>query len=190
MSSRVRYPGLLALVFSCLAPSAAHADPVTARAPQPRAAFVTSQDALTLAGAELALATVRAKSQGLHVGAAVAVVDAGGNLVALERADGTFAAGAMVSFGKARTAALFRKPTAFFEDTIRQGRTPMVALSDFTPLQGGVPIIVKGVLLGAIGVSGASSAAQDEELAIAGANAVLSALGAEPFTAGIAAQSR
>ena len=180
----------IALALSAVSPTFAHAEPSAPRATEPRAAFVSSHDTLTLAGAELALAAVRAKALGLSVGAAVALVDAGGNLIALERADGTFAAGAMVSFGKARTAALFRKPTSFFEDTIRQGRTPMVALSDFTPLQGGVPIIVRGVLIGAIGVSGASSAAQDELLAITGANALLGALGEQPLTVGAVTPAR
>src|SRR3954452_8656348 len=84
----------------------------------------------------------------------------------------TVAAGANISIGKARTAVLFNKPTRFFEEIIKNGRTPMVALNDFTPLQGGVPIVVDGHTVGGIGVSGAASAAQDEELAIAGASAL------------------
>jgi glc operon protein GlcG len=94
--------------------------------------------------------------------------------MALERLDGTFAAGANISIGKARTSAIFKRPTSAFEDIIKNGRTAMVALSDFTPLQGGVPIIVDGQVIGAVGVSGAASAKQDEELAIAGANALTS----------------
>src|SRR5215216_6674234 len=93
--------------------------------------------------------------------------------MALERLDGTFAAGANISIGKARTAVLFKRPTKAFEDIIKNGRTAMVALPDslFTPLQGGVPISVDGQIVGGVGVSGASSAQQDEELALAGANA-------------------
>ncbi|MEP7365295.1 MAG: heme-binding protein [Acidobacteriota bacterium] len=102
----------------------------------------------------------------------IAVVDDGGNLMAVERIDGTFSAGANISIGKARTAALFKKPTKFFEDVVGKGRTSMVALNDFTPLQGGVPITIDGQIVGAVGVSGASSAAQDEELALAGAAAL------------------
>lgn len=102
-------------------------------------------------------------------GGVIAVVDDGGNLVALERLDGTFTAGANISVGKAKTAVMFKRPTKFFEDIIKNGRTAMVALPDFTPLQGGVPIMVGGQLVGGVGVSGAASAAQDEELAIAGA---------------------
>jgi glc operon protein GlcG len=103
------------------------------------------------------------------------VVDEGGNLVAVERLDNTFAAGANISIGKARTAALFKRPTKFFEDVINKGRTAMATLPDFTPLQGGIPIIVDGQVVGAVGVSGAASAQQDEELAIAGANALATA---------------
>lgn len=105
-------------------------------------------------------------------GGVIAVVDDGGNLMALERLDGTFAAGANISIGKARTAVLFKRPTKVFEDIIKNGRTAMVALPDayFTPLQGGVPITIDGQIVGGVGVSGAASAQQDEELAIAGAN--------------------
>jgi glc operon protein GlcG len=100
------------------------------------------------------------------------VVDEGGNLIAAERLDNTFAAGANISIGKARTAALFKRPTKAFEEIINKGRTAMATLPDFTPLQGGVPIIVNGQIVGAIGVSGAASAQQDEEIAVAGANAL------------------
>src|SRR5260370_11459882 len=93
--------------------------------------------------------------------------------MALERLDGTLAAGANISIGKARTAVLFQKPTKVFEDIINKGRTAMAALPDsfFTPLQGGIPVVLEGQIIGGVGVSGASSAAQDEELAIAGAEA-------------------
>jgi uncharacterized protein GlcG (DUF336 family) len=128
---------------------------------------------LTLEGAKkvIAAAVAEAKSKNAP-GGAIAVVDEGGNLVAVERLDNTFAAGANISIGKARTAVLFKRPTKFFEDVINKGRTAMTALNDFTPLQGGIPIIIDGQIIGAVGVSGAASAQQDEELAIAGANAL------------------
>ncbi len=100
-------------------------------------------------------------------------------MVALERLDGTFTAGANVSIGKARTAALFKQRTRVFEELINNGRTAMTALPDFTPLIGGIPIVVEGRLVGAIGVSGAASVQQDEELALAGAAALTG--GAEPL---------
>ncbi len=129
---------------------------------------------LTLDGAERVIAAAKAKAQEVKSpGGVIAVVDAGGNLMALARLDGTFAAGANISIGKARTAVLFQKPTKVFEDIINKGRTAMTALPDsfFTPLQGGIPVVLDGQIIGGVGVSGASSAAQDEELAIAGAEA-------------------
>jgi glc operon protein GlcG len=128
---------------------------------------------LTLAGARTVIAAAVAEAKSKQApGGAIAVVDEGGHLIAVERLDNTFAAGANISIGKARTAVLFKRPTKFFEDTINKGRTAMTTLGDFTPLQGGIPIIVDGEVVGGVGVSGAASAQQDEEIAIAGANAV------------------
>src|SRR5437762_3375063 len=130
---------------------------------------------LTLKGAESVIAAAKAEAQKLQApGGVIAVVDDGGNLMALERLDGTFAAGANISIGKARTAVLFKKPTRFFEELINsngKGRTVMTALDNFTPLIGGIPITVDGQIVGGVGVSGAASADQDEKLAIAGSNA-------------------
>ena len=140
-------------------------------------AQVADKKTLTLDGAERVIAAAKTEAARLKApGGVIAVVDAGGNLMALERLDGTFAAGANISIGKARTAVLFQKPTKVFEDIINKGRTAMAALPDsfFTPLQGGIPVIVDGQIVGGVGVSGASSAAQDEELAIAGAEAAKS----------------
>lgn len=127
---------------------------------------------LTLDGARKVIAAAQVEARKNNTTGVIAVVDDGGNLMALERIDGTFAAGALISVGKARTAVLFKKPTKFFEDIIKSGRTPMIALKDFTPLQGGVPITVEGQTVGGVGVSGAASAQQDEELALAGAAAL------------------
>jgi glc operon protein GlcG len=78
-----------------------------------------------------------------------------------------------ISIGKAKTAALFKKPTKDFEDIINKGRFAMTALPpEFTPLQGGVPIKLGDQITRAIGVSGAKSAPQDEEVAYAGARAL------------------
>ena len=137
-------------------------------------AQVAEKKVLTLDGANKVIAASIAYARKNNApGSVIAVVDDGGNLMALERLDGTFAAGANISIGKARTAALFKRPTKTFEDIIKNGRTAMVALPDtlFTPLQGGVPITVEGQIVGGVGVSGAASAQQDEEVAIAGASA-------------------
>ena len=128
---------------------------------------------LSLEGARKVIAAARVEASSKNApGGVIAVVDSGGNLMALERLDGTFAAGANISIGKARTAALFRRPTRVFEELINKGRTAMTALGDFTPLQGGVPITVDGKIVGAVGVSGAASAQQDDDLAVAGAAAL------------------
>lgn len=136
-------------------------------------AQTVDKKALTLDGAKKVIAgAVTYAKKNNAPGGVIAVVDEGGNLMALERLDGTFAAGANISIGKARTAVLFKRPTKAFEDIIKNGRTAMVALPDafFTPLQGGVPITIDGQIVGGVGVSGAASAQQDEELALAGAN--------------------
>src|SRR2546428_7592936 len=135
-------------------------------------AQVAEKRTLTLAGAEKVLAAALSEARRLKTTGAIAVVDDGGNLLALSRIDGTFAAAGRISAGKARTAALFKKPTRAFEEIIGKGRTAMIALEDFTPLEGGIPLTVDGQIVGAVGVSGAASAQQDEELAVAAAAAL------------------
>ena len=135
---------------------------------------VTTKHTLTLDGAKKVAdaAVAYAKANGAP-GSAIAVVDDGGHLLYFVRLDGTFAASPNISIGKAKTAALFKKPTSDFENIVNKGRFAMTALPpDFTPLQGGVPIKHGDHIVGAIGVSGAKSAAQDEEVAKAGAAAV------------------
>ena len=127
---------------------------------------------MDLATAKKAVAAAASEAVNRQAGGAIAVVDAGGQLVYFERLDNTFPAGPMVSYGKARTAALFQKPTKVFEEAVKGGRVGFLAAPDMTPLQGGIPIVVDGRVIGAIGVSGAHSAQEDEELAIAGAAAV------------------
>lgn len=136
---------------------------------------VASKPVLTLEGAKLAGEAAARYAKNNDAAPSIAVVDDGGHLLYFTRSETGFAAGANVSIGKARTAAIFKKPTKDFEDTINKGRFTMTALSDFTPLQGGVPIVREGQVIGAIGVSGAKSAQQDEDVAKAGATAVADA---------------
>lgn len=149
-------------------------------------AQTTEKKTLNLEGARRVIAAAMDYAKKNNApGGVIAVVDDGGNLMALERIDGTFSAGANISVGKAKTAVMFKRPTKFFEDVIKNGRTAMVALPDFTPLQGGVPIMLDGQLVGGVGVSGAASAQQDEEIAIAGANAfanIMNAANNSPVT--------
>jgi glc operon protein GlcG len=129
-----------------------------------------SAQTLTLARAKQIAATAAAEAQRLSApGGAIAIADAGGHLLYLERLDGTFPAASTVSTEKARTAAIFQKPTSDFEDAIKAGRNALLGVSVMTPLQGGVPIRIGGAVVGAIGVSGAASAQQDNEIANAAA---------------------
>jgi glc operon protein GlcG len=104
------------------------------------------------------------------VGVVIAVVDDGGHLIVLHRMDDTQVASVNVGIGKARTAAIYRRPSRDFEEQIRGGRVAALALADSTPLQGGIPIKLDGKVIGAIGVSG-DTPQVDEAIAIAGAAA-------------------
>lgn len=134
-------------------------------------ADVPTKPYLTLAAAERVMQAAVAEARDLKAPGSIAIVDDGGHLVLLQRLDNTMPATPPVATGKARTAAIFKTPTAKFETIIRDGRTPMLNIEGFTPMRGGVPIVVDGVVIGAIGVSGAASAVQDEEIALAGAAA-------------------
>ena len=100
-------------------------------------------------------------------GASIAIVDAGGAVIYLVRLDNTFPKAAEVSIEKAKTAAAFKMETKNFEDKLNGGRTALATVGPVM-LQGGVPIIYKGEVIGAIGVSGSKSADQDTEIAKAG----------------------
>ena len=138
----------------------------------PAAAQVTqTKSILTLDGAKTVAAAASAEAKKGNEGASIAIVDDGGNLMYLERIQPTFPMGATISIEKARTAALFQKPTKILEDAIVGGRTPLLNAWS-APLNGGEPIVVGGQVVGAIGVSGASSAARDAVIALAGTAAL------------------
>lgn len=102
---------------------------------------------------------------------AIAIVDNHGTLVYYQMLDDTQYGSAFISVEKAKTAALFRRTSKAFEDNVAGGRNAILGLPGVTPVEGGVPIIVGGKQIGAIGVSGASSA-QDGQVAKAGADVV------------------
>ncbi len=101
----------------------------------------------------------------------IVVVDDAGNVIELSRMDAAQVASVNVGIGKARTAAIYRRPSRVFEEQIKDGRVAALALADATPLQGGVPILIDGKVVGAVGVSG-DSPQVDEEIALAGAAAI------------------
>jgi glc operon protein GlcG len=123
---------------------------------------------LTLDAAKKIAAAAEGEAKRQKARVVIAVVDDGGNLILLERLDDTQVASVEVGIGKARTAAIFRRPSKEFEDQIRTGRVAALALPGATPLQGGVPITFQGRVIGAIGVSG-ETPSQDEEIAKVGA---------------------
>ena len=128
---------------------------------------------LGLAKRLVAAAEAEAKKRGATV--VLAVVDDGGQLILLERLDDTQVASVEVAIGKARKAAIFRRPSKEFEDQVKNGRVAALALPGATPLQGGIPISVEGKVTGAIGASG-NSPQEDEEIALAGANLTAAAV--------------
>ncbi len=134
-------------------------------------AQVTDRKILTLEGARKAAAAAEAEAKRRGLPVVITVVDEAGELLYLERLDNAQIGSIRVGIGKARTAAHFRRPTKFFEDQIKSGRIVTLALADFTPLEGGVPILVGGTFVGAIGVSG-DSPQVDAEIAMAGAAAI------------------
>ena len=131
-------------------------------------AQLVEKTALTLDGAKkiAAVAEDKAKAEGARV--VIAVVDEGGSLLLLERLDDTQVASVNVGIDKARTAAIYRRPSKVFEDQVKNGRVSALALHGAVALQGGVPIVVGGKVIGAIGVSG-ETPQQDEDIAMAGA---------------------
>ncbi len=128
--------------------------------------------ALTYEGARAAAEAANAVAAERGVEPVIAVVDAGGDLIYLLRPDGAQVASANVSIDKARTAAIYRRPSKDFEDQASSGRASALHLARAVPLQGGMPILHDGEVAGAIGVSGASSADEDQELSVIGSQAL------------------
>jgi glc operon protein GlcG len=129
---------------------------------------------LTLNAAKKIAAAAEAEANRRGSTVVIAVVDDGGYLLVLHRLDDAQVASVEVGIGKARTAAIFRRPSRVFEDQVRDGRIAALALPGATPLQGGIPIVFEGKVVGAIGVSG-NTPQEDEEIAKAGAAAAATA---------------
>lgn len=132
-------------------------------------ARLASKPCLTLEVAKAIAAAAEARALDERWRVSIAIVDDGANLLYLERLDGAHLASADIALGKARTAMRYGRPSKALEDAVAGGRTALVALDGITPLQGAVPILSAGVIVGAIGVSGVLPA-QDEQIALAGAD--------------------
>ena len=101
----------------------------------------------------------------------IAILDDGGHLLHLVRMDGATPANARIATEKGRTAAESRRSSGQWEERIKAGRTSMLGMPGITPIQGGLPIMVEGVCVGAVGVSGVQSH-EDEQIAKAGIDAL------------------
>jgi glc operon protein GlcG len=140
------------------------------------AEFSTSTvPALTREGAKLAADAIGADAARRGVAPVVSAVDAGGALMYLHRPDDAQVASVEVTTDKARTAAIYRRPSKDFEDQASGGRPSALHLARSVPLQGGEPIGFDGEVIGAVGVSGATDADEDRELALIGTRAVAEA---------------
>ena len=139
------------------------------------AADLPVKKVLTLKAAKAIAGAAEAEANKRGSTVVIAVVDDGGHLLLLERLDNTQVTSVEVAIGKARTAAIFRRPSKDFEDQIKNGRAATLLLPGATPLQGGLPILVDGKVVGAIGVSG-NSPQEDEDIAKVGPAATQDAI--------------
>ena len=132
-------------------------------------AQLPTKHVLTLDAAKRIAAASEAEARKRGATVVIAVVDDGGYLLVLERLDDTQVASVDVGIAKARTAAIFRRPSKVFEDQVKNGRVSALALPNAVALQGGVPIVIDGKVVGAVGVSG-NSPQEDEDIAKVGAD--------------------
>jgi uncharacterized protein GlcG (DUF336 family)/quercetin dioxygenase-like cupin family protein len=149
--------GLIAVILLVLIPTALHAQ-------------LADKKVLTLEAADKVAIAAEIEAKKRNATVVIVVVDDGGYPLVLKRLNDTQVASVEVGIGKARTAAIFRRPSREFEEQIKNGRLASLVLPGATPLQGGVPLIANGKVVGAIGVSG-NTPQEDEDIAIAGAAA-------------------
>lgn len=135
------------------------------------AAQLMDKKALTLAAAEKMMAASKAEAAKNGWKVVIVIVDDGGHLVHLSRIDETQYGSIDIAMGKAQTSIALKRPSKAIEDLVAGGRTAILGLRGITPLQGGLPIVVDGKVIGAIGVSGVTSQ-QDEQVAKAGIDAL------------------
>jgi glc operon protein GlcG len=157
MSASLR-AAAFSLMLLCL-PLAAHAQVVLYGAP------------INLETAKKIAAGAAAEAKKNNFTMVIVVVDSAGLLTYLERIDGTQIASIDAAIGKARSANNFKRPTKAFEDAVAGGRNAVLGLPGALPIEGGIPLLVDGKIIGAIGVSG-GSAAQDGQIAAAGVAAL------------------
>lgn len=134
-------------------------------------AQLIEKKALSLAAAKKVAAAAEAEAMRNKFTMSIAVIDDGGFVVYQETIDETQRGSVETALAKARSALFYKRPTKAFQDALAGGRTALLALPDAIPIEGGVPLSVDGTVIGAIGVSGGTSA-QDAQVAQAGAAAL------------------
>ena len=157
---RLAFTSVVTLTLTCTLAQALAAGP-----------DLLTKHVLGLESARTMTAAAEAEARRRGVGVVIVIVDNAGQVIQLTRMDDAQVASVNVGIGKARTAAIYRRPSKVFEDQVANGRIAALALADATPLQGGVPVTVNGEVVGAIGVSG-DTPQVDEEIAVAGAKAL------------------
>jgi glc operon protein GlcG len=141
---------------------------VTGLAQQPE---LSTRKTLTLDVARRVAAAAEVEAKRNNWAVSVAIVDDAGHLMLFHRLDGAKLVATDIAIRKARTAVYFQQPTKALEEEVAGGRTALLPIDGFMPLEGGVPLIVDGVLVGAVGVSGVTGS-QDAQCAQAGAKAI------------------
>ena len=126
---------------------------------------------LTVAEVERMVDAARTEAQSNRWPVAIAVVDDGGHLLAFLRLDGCAPVASEIAIGKARSSALGRRESRLYEEMINGGRSAFVSAPLVAMLEGGVPVVVEGQVVGAIGISGVKPS-EDAQVAKAGANAI------------------
>ena len=130
--------------------------------------MLITKKCLTLAAAKRIAAAAQQECVKNNWNMFIAIIDEGGNLMYLERMDGAQLGSQQVSIEKGRSALLFKRPTKALEDAVAGGRVVVLKLANAIPVEGGLPLIADGEIVGAIGISGGTSP-QDGQVAQAGA---------------------
>ena len=130
-------------------------------------AQLATKKSLTLEAAKKIVAAAEAEAIAKKYTMVICVVDDGGHVILLEKMDGTQLGSVQVAQDKAMTALNFKRPTKALEDAVAGGRNAVLKLTGAIPIEGGIPITVDGVIIGAVGASGGTSP-QDAEVAAAG----------------------
>jgi len=165
--ARILSLALMATVIVASAPALAQ-QPVSPPPPQ-----IPYGPPISLEQAKKVMAGAEAEAMKNKWNVVITVLDSGGHVVALHRLDGTQLGSIEAARQKAYSAVLYRRPTKVFQDLVAQGgaNLRLLSLANASPLEGGIPIVVNGVIVGAIGVSGVTSE-QDAQVAKAGADSL------------------